>query len=179
MNNTARYHGLTIAMHWATALAILLAVGSVLLRDALEDEDWQSFLLNLHRSMGVSILFLAAVRLLTRLVTSSSHVNAGLPKAIRLAAKAGHSALYLFLLTLPVTGWLLTNAEGKAVSVFGVFDLPMLISKNRDLADQLSDFHETGAWVFIAVIGLHITAALWHQFWRKDQVLRSMLPDSQ
>ncbi|MDY7562425.1 cytochrome b [Pseudomonas sp. CCC3.2] len=178
MNNNARYHDLTIAMHWATALFIVLAIGSVLLRDTVEDDDWQSFLLNLHRSMGVAILLLAIVRLLTRLIASSSSVNAGLPKSVRLAAKAGHGVLYLFLLALPLTGWLLTSAQGKTLSFFGVYDLPMLVSKNRDLADQLGGIHETGAWIFIALIGMHISAALWHHFWRKDQVLRSMLPDS-
>lgn len=176
MNNAARYNSLTIALHWATALAILLAVCSVLLRDVVEDEYWQGFLLNLHRSMGITILILAIIRLMTRLATLSSHVNAQLPKAIRLVAKAGHSVLYLFLLALPFTGWMLTNAQGNTASFFGLFNLPMLVAKNRDLADQLGDFHETGAWVFIAVIGMHVTAALWHHFWRKDQVLHSMLP---
>jgi cytochrome b561 len=99
-----------------------------------------------------------------------------LPNVVRLAAKAGHAFLYLFLLALPLTGWLLTNAQGKAASFFGLFNLPMLVAKNRDLVDQLGDIHETGAWVFIALVGLHVGAALWHHFWRKDQVLRSMLP---
>lgn len=176
--NSPRHHGMTIFLHWTTALVILLAVGSVLLREIMEDEDWQDVLLNLHRAMGIFIIFLAAVRLLTRLLTHSNTINADLPKVIRLVAKAGHSALYLFLLTLPVTGWLLTNAQGKAVRFFGLFDLPILISKNRDLVDLLDDVHETGAWFFLVVVGLHISAALWHHFWRKDQVLRSMLSGS-
>ncbi|MEB0076423.1 cytochrome b [Pseudomonas sp. CCI3.2] len=178
MNNNARYHDLTIAMHWATAIAIFVAVGSVLLREVVEDDNWQSLLIGLHRSMGVSILFLAVVRLLTRLVTNSSGVNAGLSKSVRIVAKAGHSALYFFLLAVPFAGWLLTSAQGEPLTLFGVYDLPALVSKNRDLADQLGDLHETGGWVFIALIGLHISAALWHHFWRKDQVLRSMLLDS-
>lgn len=176
MNSTARYNRLIIALHWATALAVLIAVGSILLRDVVDNEEWQSFLLNLHRSMGISILLLGATRLLTRLATDSRHVNAGLPKAIRLVAKAGHTALYLFLIALPFTGWMLTNAQGHTASFFGLLNLPMLVDKNRDFADQLGDFHETGAWVFISVIGMHVIAALWHHFWRKDQVLQSMLP---
>jgi cytochrome b561 len=176
MNNSVRYHSLTIVLHWATALALLLAVSSVLLRDLVEDEYWQGVLLDVHRSMGITILILAATRLVTRLATKASHINAQLPNAIRRVAKAGHSLLYVFLLALPFTGWILTNAQGNTASFFGLFNLPMLVAKNRDLADQLGDFHETGAWVFIAVIGVHVTAALWHYFWRKDQVLHSMLP---
>lgn len=174
--NNVRYHGMTILLHWTTALAILLAVASVLMRDVMEDDDWQDILLNLHRSLGVSILLLAAVRLLNRFITHANQINTNLPNVVRLAAKAGHAFLYLFLLALPLTGWLLTNAQGKAASFFGLFNLPMLVAKNRDLVDQLGDIHETGAWVFIALVGLHVGAALWHHFWRKDQVLRSMLP---
>lgn len=176
MTHYARHHSLTIILHWTTALAILVAVGAILLRELVEDDELRALLINLHRSLGVLILFLAAVRLVARLSINSQHIHTGLPRSIRLVSSAGHTALYAFLFALPITGWLLTNAEGKGVSPFGLFDLPILITRNRDLADQLGDFHETAAWVFIAVIGLHAGAALWHHFWRRDKVLRSMLP---
>lgn len=138
MHHYARHHGVTITLHWATALAILLAVAAVLLREVIEDDDMRNVLLNLHRSLGVLILLLAGVRLVARLVINASHVHLSLPKAIRLASTVGHLALF----ALPVTGWLLSNAEGKTVSPFGLFNLPMLVTKNRDLGDPLGDVHE-------------------------------------
>jgi cytochrome b561 len=171
-----RHHNLTIALHWTTFGIIIFAVCAVLLRDVVEASEVRLLLLNLHRSFGVVILLLVVARLIARFRISSEHVSASLPKGIRLLSLAAHTVLYLFLLALPVTGWLFSNAAGKAVSLFGLVNLPELIAKNRDLADQLGDVHETLAWLFIALIGAHVGAALWHHFWRKDDVLRSMLP---
>jgi cytochrome b561 len=171
-----RHHNLTIALHWTTFGIIVLAVCSVLLRDVVEASEVRLLLLNLHRSMGVAILLLVVARLITRFRISSEHVSVSLPKGIRLVSLAAHAMLYLFLLALPITGWLFSNAAGKAVSLFGLVDLPALIAKNRDVADQLGGVHETLAWLFIALISAHAGAALWHHYWRKDHVLRSMLP---
>jgi cytochrome b561 len=171
-----RHHNLTIALHWTTFGIIVFAVCSVLLRDVVEASEARLLLLNLHRSFGIVILLLVVARLIARFRISSEPVSASLPKGIRLLSLAAHTALYLFLLALPITGWLFSNAAGKAISLFGLVNLPELIAKNRDLADQLGDVHETLAWLLIALIGAHVCAALWHHFWRKDDVLRSMLP---
>lgn len=171
-----RHHNLTIALRWTTFGIIIFAVCAVRLRDVVEASEVRRLLLNLHRSFGVVILLLVVARLIACFRLSSEHVSASLPKGIRLLSLAAHTVLYLFLLALPITGWLFSNAAGKAVSLFGLVNLPELIAKNRDLADQLGDVHETLAWLFIALIGAHVDAALWHHFWRKDDVLRATLP---
>lgn len=171
-----RHHRLTIALHWMTFLVIVMAVAAVFLREVIDTSDLRLSLLNLHRGLGVCVLLLACARLLVRLKIPARHLSAGLPPLVQRLSLAAHGALYLLLLALPISGWLFSNAAGKTVSVLGLFNLPELIGKNRDLADQLSDLHETLAWVLIALIVAHVGAALWHHFWRQDHVLHAMLP---
>jgi len=171
-----RHHPLTVALHWSTFAVIVVAVSAVLSRELCEDSQVRSFLLTLHRSLGIVVMLLAATRLAVRLRVSTAHLSNGLPALMRMASTTTHVALYFFLLALPLSGWLQASAAGKPIKFLGLIPLPTLMEKNRDIAERLSDIHEYMAWTLIALVVLHATAALWHHFWRKDHVLRSMLP---
>jgi len=171
-----RHNPLTVALHWFTLAVIIVVVTSVLSRELSDDSQLRQVLLTVHRSLGIFVLLLTAARLLVRLRVSAHHLSSQLPELIRRMSVAAHFVLYFFLLAMPISGWLQASAAGKPVLLLGLIPLPMLMAKDRDLAEQIADIHEYMAWTLIALVAMHVAAALWHHFWRKDHVLHSMLP---
>jgi cytochrome b561 len=84
--------------------------------------------------------------------------------------------MYGALLALPVLGWATTNAHGVTLKLFGVVPLPRVAIEDPDLADTLSDYHVWAAWALLALVVLHVAAACWHHFVRRDGVLPAMAP---
>lgn len=171
-----RHHPITISLHWLTFLVVISAVSAVLGREATEEPELRSLLLNIHRSCGILVLGLAAIRLISRIKIETAHVSAHLPPLNRIIAALAHGAIYLLMLALPISGWLQTSAMGKPVTLFGFLPLPPLIAHDREFAEQLEGIHELLAWTMMALIALHVAAALWHHFVHKDHVLKAMLP---
>jgi cytochrome b561 len=101
---------------------------------------------------------------------------ADMPQAMRFAAQWSEHALYALLLTQPILGLLETNAYGDRVNLFFLGQLPALMGQNRPLAKQLLAVHETVGFLFLGLIALHASAALYHHFRRRDDTLHAMLP---
>lgn len=162
--------------HWLTALSVFCAVpmGIAMLR--IDSGPFQNQIFDLHRSFGALILALAAARLLWRLFVPPPPLEAAMPTWQRRAALITHWALYGLLLAAPLMGWAGTSAYGAAISVFGLFELPAIVAKNRELADVLLDFHVALVVALGGLLVLHIGAALHHHFVRGDNTLRRMLP---
>lgn len=165
------------AAHWLSALAIFAAFGVIWARKLFEDDAAPSItLLGLHRQLGLLVLSLWAVRLIVRWSQRRHLPDAALPTLLRWAASVSHIVLYTVLLAMPLLGWAMTNARGHAVSLLNTLVLPMLVATDPDLADTLQDWHEWGAWALIGLVLMHVAAALWHHWVRRDGVLASMLP---
>lgn len=90
-------------------------------------------------------------------------------------ARTTHWLLYLLLIAFPLMGWANASSRGWPVSLFGVVPLPALSSKGSQLGHTLGDMHQLFAWVLIAMVALHVAAALYHHFIIKDDTLRRML----
>ena len=165
-----------MAAHWLSALAIVMAFGLAWSRDLLDSESLRFAVLNLHRQFGLVVLVLWGIRLLARWLQPPSDSAVALPWLLRSMAAASHAVLYLVLLAMPLLGWAMTSAQGHPVVLFNVLPLPALGSTNPDLADTLQDWHEGFAWVLLGLASLHILAALWHHWIRRDGVLAAMLP---
>ncbi|NKJ20399.1 cytochrome b561 [Dyella sp. SG609] len=168
-----RPRGMAI-LHWGTVLLLIAAAAFALIRDEVAGRVARQWLLEGHRHTGLLVLLLAVLRIGLRLR------HGRLPQAvhsrvIRIAAWLTHAALYLILLALPLVGWALSNAEGKPVTLFGAA-LPALVADDEDLADALLVWHQDIAWALLALVLLHIGAALYHHFVRRDDVLRAMWP---
>lgn len=164
-------------LHWFTAACVVAVAALALIRDETAGRVARQWLLEGHRHVGLLILALVLVRigLRVRLGTLPRIVHSRL---IRLAASLTHAALYATLLAMPLIGWALSNAEGKPVHLFGL-TLPALVAEDEDLADRLLVWHQDVAWALLALVSLHVGAALWHHFVRHDGVLRSMWPARQ
>jgi len=166
-----------MSLHWliAVLLIFMLFFGEELIE---EEDGFGSFGPSLHVSIGSAILLLSLFRLAWRLLNPPPAYPAGMASWERMAAKATHASFYVLLIGIPLTGWLATPRflrEEDAVAgltLFGAFPLPGAPS----LGLPMKDFHETGANLGIALLALHVLAALKHHFFNRDDTLRRMLP---
>lgn len=135
--------------------------------------EWYQTAPSWHVSIGMLLCIVTLCRFIWRLSQTS-------PKGIgekweQAAAVAAHSTLYLLLLVLFTTGYLLTTADGRGIEVFNWFTLPSM-GKLFEKQEQLSgDIHEIAAYLLIALASLHTAAALKHHFINKDETLSRML----
>jgi cytochrome b561 len=166
----------TIAIHWMTVVALVIAVAVMFVRDANEDRAWRQFLLDAHRQLGLLVLLGAGVRIAIRLRRGLADHAPGMAPLLRWVAKAAHVLMYAVLIALPLFGWAVTSAHGIGLTFLGTVPLPKLLSSDSELADTLSDYHVWLAWGLLALVVTHIAAAIWHHFVRRDGVLRAMLP---
>jgi cytochrome b561 len=164
-----------VVLHWLTVLCVCFAAGLILTRDEVSGRALRQWLLEGHRHFGLFVLMLFFIRVVVRIRAGKLPGEGKLPFVVRAAAAATHIALYALLLGLPLLGWALSNAQDKPVHLFGL-TLPALVGADDDLADTLQTWHVDAAWALLALVLLHIAAALWHHFVLRDSTLRMMLP---
>jgi cytochrome b561 len=129
-----------------------------------------------HLSVGTAILLLIVLRLLWRLSHPVPPPLARQPQWQRSLTRLVHGLLYFILAVSPVLGWANASSRGWAVQLFGAIPLPALMEKGSRLGHELGDIHSTLSYVMLFLIGVHVAAALYHQFIAKDGTLRRMLP---
>jgi len=162
-------------LHWLTVFCLCCAAGLILLRDEVSGRALRQWLLEGHRHFGLFVLMLFFIRIIVRLRTGRLSNSANMPVLARAAATLTHIMMYALLLALPLLGWALSSAQGRPVHLFGA-TLPALVGADEDLADSLQTWHVDAAWLLLALVLLHVSAALWHHFVLRDDVLRKMLP---
>ncbi len=175
-NSDYNYGVITKLFHWIMAIII---IGMIVLGQYMPDLEvgpQKQSLYRLHKSFGTLILILVAFRILWRARNITPALPANTSRFERLGANASHYALYFLMVYMPIVGWLMSSAAGSPVSFFGIFTLPNLVSANKELMGLFKDMHAIGGNLFIAVIGLHFAAGLFHHFYKKDDVLKKMLP---
>lgn len=178
--NTAESWGwMAKALHWLVFLFIVGALVAVFMHDAYpKGSEERAALVGLHKSFGAGILALMLIRLVWR-VTGSVPNPEPAPKWQLHAATLVHWALYAMLLIMPLSGVMMSEFAGRPVSFFGLFEIPIFVEQNKELAGQIKNLHEeVFAPVTILLIAGHVAAALWHHFITKDNALRKMLPFS-
>jgi cytochrome b561 len=166
----------TRLMHWLTAALMLSAFVLAFSIDLATSRAAHIAFLQLHRSVGLTIWLLTLFRLAWRSFAKYPDWPSDMSQTMRFAAVASEYALYALLLAQPILGVLQTNAHGDYVSLFFIGQLPALIEKNRPLAQQLLTVHKAVGFSLLGLIALHVSAALFHHFWRRDDTLTAMLP---
>lgn len=172
-----RYTTTAIVFHWLIALLI---IGTFSLGWVMSDMPGISpaklKYYSWHKWSGVTILGLAALRLLWRLKNSTPAYPASMPAWQQSAAHGLHGLLYLLMFAVPLSGYFYTLSAGVPVVYFGLFQLPVLIDANPELKPVLKALHYWLNMGLLAAVALHVAAALKHQFIDRDGVLKRMLP---
>lgn len=171
-----RYSAVSLILHWVIALAVIAQVLLVMAHDATEGQASRDFM-NLHKSVGLTILVLTLVRIGWRLANPAIPLPDHMPRWQKIFARVTHVGFYVMLLAMPLVGWAASSAAGREILWFGLFQWPLLpIGGGREVAGELMDIHELGAKVVYILIFLHLAGALKHQFVDRDNVLHRMIP---
>ncbi|HEU4654167.1 MAG TPA: cytochrome b [Steroidobacteraceae bacterium] len=175
-NDSLRYGAISMLFHWIIVVLIIVQFLLANKEHHLPLGPAKIAVLAQHKSIGITILLLALLRLVWRFFGA---VPADPPRAPRwqaLLAHGTHYLLYVLLFAIPLTGWLMSSARSFSVSWFGLITLPDLIGPNKGTYSFLHETHEFLGNVLLYVAILHALAALKHHFIDRDNVLRRMLP---
>ncbi len=177
-NRTAgRYGSLTIGIHWLTLLLFVAVYGTIELRELFEKgSDPREALKTWHFMLGMLAFVLVWLRLAARLTGRAPAIRPEPPGLQKLSSRLLHLALYVLMIGMPLTGWLVLSAAGKPIPFFGL-ELPPLVGENMGLARQIKELHEVVGKVGYFLIGLHVAAALYHHAIKRDNTLTRMLPE--
>lgn len=175
-NSTIRYGSLSIGLHWLMLLLFIAVYASINLRELYpKGSDPREALKTWHFMLGMLVFALVWLRIAARFTGPAPLIQPAIPHLQEVSAKLLHLALYVLMIGMPLTGWLLLSAAGKPIPFFGL-QLPALIVENKDLASQIKEIHEFVGTTGYFLLGLHALAALYHHFIQRDNTLTRILP---
>ena len=174
-NSLRRWGSIAQLLHWVIVALIIVQVTLALIADNVTGYK-KIAPLAYHKSVGITILGLATLRLIWRWTNPTPALPDGLKPYERALAHFTHAALYLLLFAQPLSGWMMSSARGFPVSWFKLIQLPDLVPRSKPLYEALLQTHDLLALALGAVVLLHVAAALKHHYVLKDDVLRRMLP---
>jgi len=184
LNNARRWGAIAQTLHWVIAalvitqftLAQLAENAGAMKREHPAAVIEQLSLLARHKSVGITILMLAILRLFWRTLSAVPQLPVNTPRWQVRAAHASHTLFYVLLFALPITGWMMSSAANYPVSWFRLATLPDLVAPNKDLHEALEDVHGALAGTLFVLAILHVLAAFKHHFIDHDEVFKRMLP---
>jgi cytochrome b561 len=167
-----RYSTVAIGLHWLIAILVIanivIGIGSDPLGELI------SGVMNIHKSIGVTVLALSIIALLWRLTHRPPPMPASMSSGGKRAAAIMHRVLYVLMVLLPLSGWIMSSAGPRPLNWFNLFDVPKFAVERGDTIVTLARFHgELGLIFGLLAVG-HIGAALWHHFVRRDQLIARM-----
>jgi cytochrome b561 len=178
------YSCATMLFHWSIAVLIFVEFALALSFSRFNPGDTWYFraAYRVHMSAGMALLALSVLSVLRRLVHTYPPLPRGLDALTRALAKLVRFLLYVFIIAVPVTGWLILSARNASVAVYGKLSWPnvaylahMTYERRFRINDLLLPIHSNLSYIGITLVGLHMAASLYHHFWRGDEVLMRML----
>ena len=175
-NQTTHWGLSAVLMHWLVALAVigLFALGWWMTTLSYYD-DWYRQGPFIHKSIGILLLFVVLFRLLWRRLDPAPAKLANHSRWERRLAAWTHGLLYLLLLTILLSGYLISTADGRAISVFDLFEIPATLQAIDGQEDIAGTFHWYSACALMTLVALHSLGAVKHQWLDKDGTLSRML----
>lgn len=174
--STSRYTATAVALHWLMAVLILGTFGVGLYMHGLHLSPFKIKIYSWHKWAGVTIFLLLLARMLWRAGHRPPTLPLSMPAWQRHAAHVGHGLLYLLMIAVPLSGWLMSSAKGFQTVYFGVLPIPDLLAKNKELGEQLEAVHEWLNYTMLALVAGHVAAAVKHHLIDHDDVLIRMAP---
>lgn len=177
LRNTDESYGLiAVIVHWIMAFAVIgLFVLGLWMVDLDYYDTWYRRAPEIHKGIGVFLFLALLFRISWRLTNAKPAPEPGLSAFERNASETAHRFLYLLLFVVMSSGYLISTADGKAIDVFGLFQVPATITGLPSQADLAGEIHLILAIALIALAGMHALAALKHHFMDRDRTLTRML----
>jgi cytochrome b561 len=172
-NSPDQWGWLSKLFHWTTALLIFIQIPLGFYADSLKLSPFKLDIFVWHKSLGMLVLLLVIVRLLWRIKSTIPAAIAG--NALeQLFAKLAHGSMYVLMLALPLSGWLVSSAANFPVKLFWLIPLPSISGPDEPLKSLASEVHEICVFALIIILVTHIGAALWHHLQLRDNALKRM-----
>ncbi len=174
--SSGRYSGIAMLLHWTVALFLLVLIGlGWYMVDIPRGTPERAYFYNLHKSIGVTAALLIAIRIIWRIAHPPSALPASMPQWQQLAARLNHFLLYACIIVMPLSGFIASNFTRFGVTYFGV-PLPILGWEDRAIYGVFNSIHVYTSYLLVALIALHVLAALKHLVVDKDRVFHRMWP---
>jgi len=174
---TARYDTVSMALHWATAILVLIAFiygpGGPELRIYSPARDFDR---QLHETLGLLVFMLVLIRVCWKIFFTSKPEPPSMPRWMTIAAASVQGTLLLLLFALPITAIAGAWLEGHSLTLLAGIEIPPLLGQAHDLGKTIANIHGWLGDAIIWIAGGHAVAAIYHHFYRKDDLLVSMLP---
>jgi cytochrome b561 len=165
-------------IHWLMAVLIIaiLAIGIYMTEFLPKDSVNRSQIYSFHKSLGVMAIILIITRIINRFLNKAPNLPQSMAKAEKILAHLGHVGLYLLMIIVPVSGYLMSNSFGYAVSFFSL-ELPFVVEKNFELAKIFAEIHELSSYSILGLVAIHVLAVIKHRFFDKPEndVLKRMI----
>ncbi|HPF25567.1 MAG TPA: cytochrome b [Steroidobacteraceae bacterium] len=175
-NTTERWGAVAKLLHWMIVALILVQVALITYAEDLPLGMEKLATIARHKSVGMTILALAILRLTWRWLNPTPRLPPSMPVWQQRLARLSHGVLYGTIFLLPLSGWMMSSAKNFSVSWFNLFQFPDLVAPSEATFEIMHDTHESLVWVLAATALLHIAGALKHHFVDRDDVLKRMLP---
>lgn len=173
-NTGSAYGPISKFFHWVVGTLVILMLLFSYFLDDISNKDLKGMAFNIHKLIGLTILALMILRLIWTLINRKPTLP-GTKLWERWAEHLVHWSLYLALLVMPLAGWVGTVSGGRIPHLGNLyFNLPL--DKNEGLSDLSFSVHNTVAIIIIVLLSIHVLAALFHHFFKKDNVLKRMWP---
>jgi cytochrome b561 len=176
-NTTSNWGSVARAFHWILGLTIIGMLAFGWWMNHIPARPDRFFYRSIHADIGYLLLALTVLRLVWRWINQVPVMPADTSKWERIAARAGHFALYAVVFLVIMLGWAHSGArpQGDYGSFFGLFHVPQFTSPDKTTADAFEDRHIYAAYVLLALIVIHLGAAAWHHFIKRDRVTARMV----
>lgn len=176
-NTPERWGAISQAFHWTIVVLIVTIAVLGLTMDELPRTPKYFWVYTAHKSLGLTVLALALLRLGWRLYAGATPPVPGTPRWQERIAGLTHWALYALIFAMPLSGWLYDSSSGlRPLRWFGLAEVPKLVGPDEAIADLSHDLHETLFWVLLCLVVLHAAAAFYHHLFLRDATLVRMLP---
>ncbi|PID42331.1 MAG: cytochrome B [Proteobacteria bacterium] len=173
-NNSKSYGWVAIILHWLMAIGVFFLFGLGLYMVELTYYDsWYRGAIELHKSLGVVMALAWMVRVIWRWFNANPEMAGS--RLEKKAAHLVHVLLYLLMLFLMLTGYLISTADGRGIEVFSLIEIPAMPISVENQEDIAGDIHWAMAWLLISMVALHALAAIQHQVIKKDGTLLKMI----
>jgi cytochrome b561 len=174
-NSPVRYGSVARVLHWGIVGLLVIQVTLGRIAESLPQGLERLVVMSRHKSFGITILGIALLRLAWRLFNRPPPLPP-MPRWQRMAAALNHWALYALLFALPLSGWLMSSAANRPASWFGLAQLPDFVAPDPALKESFEALHHFLVRTLYVLVGLHVAAALKHQFVDRNGLLFRMLP---